>query len=328
MPASPLNQVQVGHESAWATAQATATAKLMAVTDANFEPVVETYLPSERRGSLAPAHNAALSRVMGNGSIDADASYEDIGYYLEALFAVPTPSGAGPYTRVYNAPLTAQATPRSKTIQYGQTGGIYRMEGALVNQLTLSGESGAPMKISSKWVGTRVVGGALAALSDRSVNLAMGDQAKLYIDTWAGTMGGTEFAAAQWSWELNINPNRTYNTSLGSLYPISWHDGDNSKRWEGDLKLSLEFNATSKAYVDTFLAASPAMLQRQVRIKYSNTANYDVAIDFAGVASASPKLFDENNGLMTMDLTLTGLYHATVANWLKITVINQSATLA
>lgn len=319
---TPLEQVQSAQESSWGTKNDTSTAKLMNVSAVDFSPVVNSELFQEVRGSLQQGFNTAIEEVEGMATIEADASYQDIPMYLDSLFDAASPSGANPYVYDYAAPTTALPAPLSRSLHYGQSGAVYVLVGGLITQLDLSGESSKPIKINSKWGGTQVIGGTITALSDRSTSLMMGDQAALYIDAWGGTIGTTQISSHVWSWSLSIKPNRHFNHTLGSLTPISWHDGDEKNKWSAQLKLSLEFSSTTKAYLDTLLTASPTSLQKQIRIKYTTGSSAIFQMDFAGTALAAPGVFTDKDGLATYDITLDGTYNSGLGNFLKFSVTN------
>jgi hypothetical protein len=66
------------------------------------------------------------------------------------------------------------------------------------------------------------------------------------------------------------------------------------------------------------LAATNAILEKQIEIKYSPDANDILQIQFAGHTMSAPQLFQDRNGVMTYDLVFDGVYNPTFANWLKI----------
>jgi hypothetical protein len=323
MGVKDLNLVQIGKESTWST-PVPQTAKLMGVEEVKFNPVHQAAGYADLRGALAPAHLAALEKVEGKMSIAGLALYEDICYLLDSLFSEATPSGAGPYTRNYTAPTTAAPTPRQNTIAYGQGTDTYGLTSAILNKLTLRGASGAPLRYQSEWIGEIVEPDTLDALSDRAVNLIMGNHGAVYVDTFGGTVGSTAIAATAWSFELVVEANRVLKQYLGNVAPGGYEGG----RWKGTLKLSLELNTTSAAYLDSILASSPALYQRLVRLKFSNTANRDLAIDFAGFTPEGPEVFQDRDGVLTWDLMLSGQYDTgAFANWLKATSINSVSAM-
>ncbi len=110
---------------------------------------------------------------------------------------------------------------------------------------------------------------------------------------------------------------------LGALTP----GGYKQPMWDGTLKLSFEFNATSKAFLDALIAPTAnAPVQKQVRIKHTSGTAI-VQYDFCGTAINAPKVFTDQSGVASVDLELHGTYHTTVANWFKASITNSVATL-
>lgn len=316
-----LQQVQVGEEVTWGTPVA-ATAKLMGIEEISLKPVAESELLPEIRASLAPGYISTLLRVGGEGEFNGGLLYEDICYWFDNLLGEATPTGAGPYTRNYTAPIGTKPTPKILTVIYGETtGGVYKLSGGLVNELTIKGESGSYFTVEGSLIGKDVTTGSLAALSDRTINPVHGAHGKLYIDAWGGTIGTTEVLAAHYAFELKLTSGRATKRHIGSLTP----DGYKEDRYDGELKLTLEFTSAVKAYLDAILA--PGLFQRQIRIKCSNTASYDVALDFAGFSEEAPQIFNDQDGVATVEMTLKGQYNTALGNWFKSTVINQVSTL-
>ena len=318
-----LLRVQVGKETTWGTA-VTDTAKLMGVSDFNLQPGVNAKRFKDIRGSLAPAHLSALTKVAPQGSMSQVATYEDINYLLEALCGEATPSGAGPYVRTGGAPTTvAVATPRKMTAFYDDPGGAgtYKAAGLLPSKLTISGKQGEEMMLKADLLAKQVTTGSPAALSDRSVNVVMGSDTKIYVDAWGGTIGSTEMATMSFSYEMLLDAQRILRHYLGALTPGRYVE----RRWEGELKVTLEFNATSKAFLDSIL--TPGLFQKQVRIKATPDANHIVQLDFAGTAEDAPQLFTDDDGGSTLEFTLKGTYHSTLANWFAYSVTNQVSAL-
>ena len=318
-----IQQTQAGKETTWGTG-VVATSKIMGIKTFQIVPIADAIIQDDLRGSLAVGYNANLLRQGGEATFLQDASYEDILYFVESLLGVATPGGSGPYTRAYAAPLTAPvSSPRMQTMQYGQTGLVYALNGGLVDKLDLSGDDSNPMQAGGHMFGKTAGAGSLAALSDRSVNMMMGSQATIYVDAWGGTMGTTQLSATSWSWKLSLDSHRTARKFLNaSLAPLDWNEG----KWTGDLTLSVEANATSIAWLTTLLGAA-GPLQLQVRIKYTLGANQIFSIDFAGTAPKVPALFSDRSGVVVFDLQLQQTYNTGLANWLKMASTNQVATI-
>ena len=237
-----LLQTQVGKQTVWATAVA-ATAKLMGIQDIKLNPNTRGKVYHDIRGSLAPGTIAALTEAMPDGKMSWLGLYDDMPYHLDALFGTATPSGSGPYTYTYAAPIATVPSPRIQTCIYGDATNCYRLTGMLPSKVVIKGSNGGPMMGSSDIFAQLFDAGSLAGLSDRAVTVAMGDHVAIYIDAWGGTIGTTAIAATAFTYEITIDTKRKPDQYLGSLSPSSYHEDDGAKGWDAKLKLELEFNA-------------------------------------------------------------------------------------
>lgn len=323
MPFIPeLAEVQIGAEVAWGTAVAP-TAKLMGIETCKIKPINESILLSSL-GSLAPGRNASLTKVAAEATIGGEALFEDLPYWFDGLLGEATPSGAGPYVYAYEAPDDTEPTPRIFTLVHGDVAGnyVYGMEGGIVSKLTISGKTGEAWKFQADLIGEQVNTDALGSLSSRTVNAIMGHMADLYIDTWAGTIGTTAISTPFFSFELMIDTKRQVYHSLGTIMGVGYREA----KYEGTLKISVELDATSQAYLDAILAAA-AVFQKQVRIKGSSGASLIAQLDFAGTAMKAPETFTDVDGVTTLDLELAGTYNSALGNWFEASITNGVATL-
>ena len=320
------NVLQRGAQAYFGTANATATAKLQSVSSFALTPDLQTRAITQMRGSLAPTFTTALDQYASNATFEvSDETFEDLNYWLDSLFTAATPTGTGPFTRAYAAPLTAEAAPSFMTLQWGQTNEVWQMQDASVATLTMSGSSNTGVQVGGSLIGGKVIEGALQTLSDRTGLTRMtGCMAALAIDAWAGTMGNTAVASSAFSWELTINSNRQYRTYLGGCTPQAWND----QQWSGQLRLSLELNSTTDDYLIAMLADANTILERQIEISYTNGSDDKLEIQFAGHTMSAPQLFQDRNGVMTYDLVFDGVYNSTFGNWLKINTISGINALA
>ena len=313
------NVLQLGWQSAFGTANATATRKLQNVSSFKLRPELETRALDQLRGTLAPTHQTTLDRYLSSATAEtSDTDFEELNYWLEMLFGTVTPTGsANPYTRAYAAPTTAAVTPHAATLQFGQTDEVWRMQDATVTSLTLSGAANTGVSVGASLMGGKVVAGALQTLPDLTTGTRMtGCMASVAIETWAGNTF-TPLASSAFSWELSVNANREYHNFLGECTPSASYDN----KWSGQLKLSLELNASTDDYLIAMLAAANTILEKQVRIIYtvgSSTTLRSMTLTFAGHTMQAPELFQDKNGLMTYDLVLDGVYNPTLTNWLTI----------
>jgi len=323
------NVLQSAWQSAFGTAVTTATVKLQNVSSFKLRPEFETRALEQLRGTLAPTHQTTLDHYAGSATFEvSDETFEDVNYWLEALFGAVSPVGASaPYTRTYNAPTTGGVTPHFMTLQYGQTDEVWQLQDASVASLTLSGADNTGVQVGGSIIGGKVVEGALQALADRTAITRMsGCMAYVAVAPWSSSTFA-ELANSAFSWELSINSNREYRGYLGDCTPTAYHD----QKWNGQLRLSLELNNSTDDYLIAMLGAASAILERQIRITYTvgEGANLrSMVITFAGHSMQAPEIFQDRNGVTTYDLVLDGVYNPTLGNWLKIETKSETAILA
>ena len=325
-----LNVLQFAWQSKFGTPNTTATVKLQNVSSFRMRPEFETRALDQLRGSLAPTYQSTLDNYAGSATFEvSDESFEDVNYWLDSLFGAVTPSGTGaPYTRSYAAPTTAAVIPHFMTLQWGQANGVFQLQDASVASLTLSGADNTGVQVGGSIIGGKVTAGTYTSLNDRTGTTRMsGCMASVSIADWSSS-SFTALSSSAFSWELSINSNREYRGYLGDCTPTAYHD----QKWNGQLRLSLELNTTTAAYLTTMLdSAGSTILERQVEIKYSTTTSgkaRSMAITFAGHSMQAPELFQDRNGVTTYDLVLDGVYNPTLANWLKIETKSATQTLA
>ena len=323
------NVLQLGWQSAFGTANGTAARKLQNVSSFKLRPEFETRALDQLRGTLAPTHQTTLDRYLSSATAEtSDTDFEELNYWLEMLFGTVSPGITEPYLRTYSAPTTSAPAPRYATLQFGQTNEVWQMQDATVTSLTLSGAANSGVSVGASLMGGKVKEGALATLQDVTTGTRLsGCMASVAIEVWTGSTF-TPLASSAFSWELSINANREYHNFLGECTPSASYDN----KWSGQLKLSLELNASTDDYLIAMLATDASkILEKRVRIIYTNsgltTALRSMTIDFAGHSMQAPELFQDKNGLMTYDLVLDGVYNPTASNWLSIETKSALQTL-
>ena len=323
------NVLQSAWQTTFGTPKTPATVKLQNVSSFRLRPEFQTRALEQLRGTLAPTHQTTLDNYAGSATFEvSDETFEDVNYWLDALFGAATATGSDPYVRAYAAPLTSAVTPKFMTLQWGQTNGVFQIQDASVASLTLSGADNTGIQVGGSIIGGKVTAGTYTSLNDRTGTTRMsGCMAKVSIGTWDAT-SLTELADSAFSWELSINSNREYRGYLGDCTPTAYHD----QKWNGQLRLSLELNTTTAAYLTTMLdSAGSTILERQVEIKYSTTTSgkeRSMTIKFAGHSMQAPEIYQDRNGVTTYDLVLDGVYNSKLTNWLKIETKSATQTLA
>ena len=319
---------QFFEETTWGTS-GTATKRLLGITEGNLTPKVPTKVIRQIRGSRGPGSLAARESTAGEGSVKGVATYEHINYWLENLLGKITPTGAGPYVRAGAAPLAAAFAPRLMTLFKGDTDGVYKLEGALVDGFTLEceqSESDSEATFEVKLLGKDVVTGTLAAaLSDDSLTPIMAADWSIWIDPIATAPGTTQVQTTIRKLALKLSAGRVLKPYLGSLAPGGWEQPGFASDKQS-LALTMEFNATSKAYLDALLGASTA--PKNIRLKALNGTNI-MQFDLGCVAKDAPELFNDADGVKTLEIEYNVLEssQAAMLNWLKYSNTCGQATL-
>jgi len=315
-------RVQAGTQSAFQTG-VTPTIQLRGIEELALRSKNEVVMLEDMTLGLAGPSQAVVAGIGGEGSVKAWCSYEHLAYWLDNLLGQATPSGAGPYTRAYAAPGASAPTPRILSLVKGTSGvGAYVLVGGLLSSMTLRLEQSKPLMLNGDLVGNKMATDTLESLSDVAVNPIMADHmSTIHWDAWSGTMGATALDKCYVRMmELKVEPDRSLRPCFGSLSKDAYAE----RAWNGSLRLSLEFNSTTKTDVDAIIAGT--ITQKQVQMVWANSTR-TFTVQFCGTVKDDVEIFGDDDGVVTAELTLERTYHTTFANWLKMSLVNGSATL-
>ena len=85
------NILQLGWQTAFKTANPTATRKLQNVSSFKLTPDLQTRELEQKRGTLAPTHKTALDGYSSRATAEnGDIDFEELNYWLEMLFGTVT----------------------------------------------------------------------------------------------------------------------------------------------------------------------------------------------------------------------------------------------
>ena len=341
-PLSAQTIVQLGTQPAsdgWGSDIAP-TVRLMGIDSASIVPVMASEIVGDLRGTQAP--NPAHIRTIEEATCQLGGllNYQDADYLFQALFgkdATPATDANGTFTRVYKAPLVDYDSdlvdPPSYTIIYGDVSADFgsatdtlNIVGATLNSLEISGQTGAPLRFTSGWIGKQSQYDALDATKvDRTVEFAMGDEVTLYIDPASDAVGSTPLTNVSFNFTLSVSANRTLVRHLGSLTPTKFREG----KWSGSLAMQLEFNTQAAAlYASIMSRPAPERVLRIKATKGSGATARTIQIDFGGVQLSAPQAWEYTDELRVLNLSFTGQYQSVLANWLKVTTLNNVSALA
>lgn len=274
---------------------------------------------SDLTQGLSGGDTAIVQGMSGKASFSGWCTYQHLGYFLDNLLGDVTPTGAGPYVRTYAAPLNSAPTPRILCLYKGDLAvGGYRMIGSLLTSLTLKMEPKKPVMMSGDFIGMVVEPQALSAVLPKPTitPILASNVTTIKLDSWAGTMGTTTLVNCTLrSMELTLTPGRDIRTCIGAVTGAAYVE----MPWTGKLKISLEFNAVSKASLDTFVAGT--LLQQQFEANFVSGTNA-LKLQFTGTAQNDIQIFGDDDGVTVVEFELERTYHATFANWFKAILTN------
>ena len=291
MTSKALREVCVGLQTEAGSAVNVDTALRAVCT---LKPNVTKNHPEENIGSHAPARHY-VAQAMPEGSIKADAIFEDLPIYLSMALGDVTPTGSeDPWTWSWDLPDSTSPTFDLWTLEYTD-GGTYVVRGTdiFATALTISGEAGGGIIIEAVLGGGRVdLPDSLSAsptpiATPTAVKMA---NTALYIDSAYGSVGTTliEDAFINFSWKLeNLLHTKQF---AGSLYP----NGRGSSIWKTTLEMTLEVaSATAQALADAVLATTQKAIEVKVDTASDDTLTIDGVYMIEDVASIDER--DGNN---------------------------------
>jgi hypothetical protein len=189
-------KIQRGAAATWGTAVA-ATAIWPGLRSIRWRANETVQLAEKLDGTLAVADGATRLATVGEVQVQGYACPEALPYVLESAYAPATATGdAGTppaYTRVYRPTLTAEDTPKLATLEVGGNLQSFRINTAVVQSFTLSGQIRGYWEFEARWWGTELLSQAFTVgLSPLSYERMKVQKTKLYIDNASGTMGTTQ----------------------------------------------------------------------------------------------------------------------------------------
>ena len=311
-----LLRTQIGVQ----TNRATAVTPTVEVPYWDGQPEIQPIVESEsfkQAGTLAPAVDARVTKRGGGVTLPLIPTWEQAHYFLDAAFgaASAVDNGDGTYTREYLAPTSAAPSVPGLTVIHGSAEGVVKAIGALAKSLGLTADGAEHLKLNWEGIAYDTQEGSLASLTAPSVTPIMGHQGKLYLDAWTGTIGTTEVTAAKFSCELSVDF-QAENVHGCAMYPAGVRYGTT----DGGLRISLDYEGAASD-LTAILGATDQAVMRQVRLKWTYNT-WSLTVDFAGAYASAPKMFADNEGVVSADLELAPMYHPTIGTWLKITLTN------
>lgn len=218
-----LRKVLIGKESTGTPGTAVAATTALRMTGV-IEDLREVVFPTEDVGLLSGVDRAYVPKLLAGMSIEGEATFEQLPYFLEAGIEHTSPTtdtgtGTG-YIYTYTLPTTAQKSPRTYTLEGGDDQEAEEMEYSFIKDFTLSGNAGEAWKVSSNWTGRQSSTCTFTPSTDAAIPTVeeiLFSKTKLYIDTT--TMGSTLVSNTLLSAELKVATGfQEVFTAEGNLY--------------------------------------------------------------------------------------------------------------
>jgi hypothetical protein len=321
-----LFEVQVGTEAsdAWGT-EVASTVKLMGVEELTISPIITAEQVNELRGTLQPGYRSHIRAAHGEATMSGLLEIDDFPYLLLTMggpLAGTVATGNFSYTWAAPTEDSDMDTAQSLTLMKTDRTDTYSLLGAVVNSLTVEGESGGPITYEANFIGKVVSTDVNAVLVDRVTKPAMGYMGALTIDPGSDTVGTTPIVGA-FSFSWNVNANRKMLTHIGDLNPGGYREG----KWDGSLSLSVEAGTDSFPYLDAIIGSTSTMPIKNVQLKFTAASDSIVTLNFAGVLLESPELYNDADEVTTLEFELVGQSTEGLASFAGAVVYSTVTTL-
>lgn len=322
-----LNVAQLGRESTAGTA--VAATSIWRGLFAFPEDARTRIMGEEEIGLLVPAERSYdVEYGVTLGQPATPATYEQLPHVFEAGIMEATPSGAGPYSRVYSFPVGATFnTIQTYTIRGGNANGAsdFRViPYAFVTEFELAGKSKEAWTIAATWMGQRLNSGAVTpALGLQAVREMIFANTLLYIDDSGGTIGTTQVAGVIRGFSMRVKTGvKPVQPGDGNLYYVNhWFDRASI---EFTLTLALQTGASSAVADERAAYDSDAI--RLIRLQTPGASGRDFVIDMAAKYSKVNPYEKGDDGSTHVRFEGRATYSDTDSLFCEMTVDNGIAT--
>ena len=282
------------------------------------------------------AHDRSYISKLGGG-LDMESTpvtFQQFPYILNSgvkTVTATTEATGSDYIWTYAFPTTSTNTIKTCTIEGGDDQQEEQMLYAFVKSFKVTGNPDEALMMSATWVGRSLAPGTFtSSVAIPTVQSALFNKGKLYIDEPAGTMGTTLKSNTLIGMDLTCDTGWTaVQTADGELYfSFLKHT-----REAMSLMCNITFEHDATAVAEK--AAWRAQTGRQIRLSFTGNAltsvgttysNYTINFDLCGAWEKFDKIADKNgNDIVTG--TFRAAYDNTAADFATITVVNETATL-
>lgn len=321
----PLNKIQFGRETVQGTA--VAATKVFRGNFAMLEDQTDKKVITEQIGQLVTPERRYVSKIGARLAIPSTSlTFEQLPDFLEGAVKTVTPTGVGPYVRVYPIPVDGSVnTIKTYTIEAGNTQvptDTQEMSYSYVDELELSGKAGEPWMINATWIGRQLTPATFtAALAAPTVTDALFTNTKLYIDDSGGTIGTTQKLGTLIGARIRL---RSGILQVPGGDGVQYFRAIKPGRPEVDFSITIEVESSS--LIATERAKWVTDSTRLVRLLIDHGTNNKIQFDLAGVYDKIGN-YENNEGNTVVTLDGHAIVDTTSSLFFSASVTNNVALL-
>jgi hypothetical protein len=323
--AKVTESVQFGKETVEGTAVAAPKNIRSVSVDTKIGGASDFFRPDGHKFNALSTLNMEWSTFALNGK----GTYTEIIYPLAMIFGDPSPasSGVAVKTRVYEMPDTTVLTPKSMTIEKGNSVRAQKIAGAILTDVVMAFSRKSGITLTGAGIGRLFTDGITMTASPADVPLMplVGKHLDIYIDAVAADLGTTKLTRA-------FSLENTLTGAFGPVWAIDSSESSFSAHVDlaptTGTKLMVEADATGMAYLSQFrsddllfvrIEATGENITGETAIPYLFT--YDTCV---AIKTVEPDT--DEDGVTTVSFDTELIKDSTWDKALEITVVNNIAS--
>lgn len=325
-----LRRIQIGQESTPGTPVA---ADIILLGRLTLTPEITWHDPeNEERNSLAMHHRLENVGQQASLTYEGALTFQQVIHLLAmgigALITSQPDSGGSPtvYDHTFEPTLIALAAPKAYTVEYGDNQQEYECTFVMASQVEFSFAMEEVWQMSADLFGRFPTKSTFTgALTAPTVEDAVGQKCKVYIDSSWANLGNTQVASSL------INATIRVPTGFGQTrYADGSLEASNFSELPraAEVELTFKHDASGEAEYDNLVAGTTVFIRLEVEGSTAENAfNYTFRADFALKYTEPPELFGEQDGENVIRLAGKSFHDPTSGRDMRFMVRNTTATL-
>jgi len=303
-----------------------------------FRDMRDLVFPQEDIGIVGGTDRSYTPKLLAEfETAETEVTYEQTPHILEAsvVGATATQDGSGT-DYLYNYPLIDTAEPdyttlKSYSAEYGDSTQYEEASFCLCSEWEMKGKTEEAWKFTSKWFGRQVDNATkTAGVAIPTVNDALFQKTKLYMDVVSGSFGATQ---------ISSNLLEASVKCVTGWYPIYTGDGTlywtlpgfDSEKYSITVDLTFLVNAAAISQRDLWKAETPRLMQLKTEGSAIGTpgTTYSVRTILQNYAGKWQNFdsFGAQNGMSIVKATFLNRYNSTKADRGNILFVNELTAL-